>query len=535
MFATKISENADYDGYASWDEICSNTAKIDYVNGTGTVAGVNISTDGKEAMVHADDGFYAVIGDTGSGKTCDVVIPYILNNLIVGNSMIITDIKGDIYKTISKTLRKNGYKIVFLNFDDPARGDCVNPLKMIRDEYKNGNVGKANTALMAYAKGIMNSVSSEKDPFWHRTSGEYFVGLVQTLFEYFDEADATIANTLDLHFQGEKKAYGATTVMKSFYSDNEGASAWKLMASTVNAPDATKSSLHSVFVSGLNTFICQNPALIQMLSRTSFEVSDLVDEKTAIFIEADETSLSVHSFMISSLIHQWYSKLVQIAKETNGVLKRKVVFVLDEFGNLPAIEDFRMKISLSRARGISWMLVLQSLAQLELNYGKEEAKAIIGNVSNWIYLHSPDPNLRDYISKVLGEKRNEYTNISERLLSEKMLNQFKKINNEGLTECLMMLGRKRPFMAFLPDISRYYGIESIDHIDIPLREDRDIKEIDFAAVVNAKEKEKKKKNINESREEKIKENRINRETVRMETVERVLALMDVVLGEVKGA
>ena len=85
MFATKVSENADYDGYANWEEICADTVTIDYVSGTGSAAGVNISTDGKTAMAYADDGFYAVIGDTGSGKTCDVVIPYIYNNIFYDN------------------------------------------------------------------------------------------------------------------------------------------------------------------------------------------------------------------------------------------------------------------------------------------------------------------------------------------------------------------------------------------------------------------------------------------------------------------
>ena len=535
MFATKVSENADYGGYANWEEICADTVTIDYVSGTGSAAGVNISTDGKTAMAHADDGFYAVIGDTGSGKTCDVVIPYIYNNSIAGNSMVITDIKGDIYKTIRRTLEKNGYRIILLNFREPGCGDCFNPEKEIMDDFKAGNIGKAMRKQTDLADGFMQSVKSEKDPFWHTTAAMYFSGLERTLMENFDEEDVTIANALELHLQGDRKL-GPSTYMKSFYADNENSDAWKLMASTVTAPNETRSSIHSVFVSAINKLICQDPAVIRMLSKSSFEIKDLVNEKMAVFIIADEQTLSVYSYLLSALIHQWYSKLVEIADETTGTLSRKVVFVLDEFGNLPAIKDFHIKMSLSRARGISWMLVLQSFAQLEINYGKKQAETIVGNISNWIYLHSPDPSLLKYLSSVSGETTDEFTHLKFPLLSVNQLKYFKKINKEGLTECLMLLGRKHPFIAYLPDISRYYGIEPLERIDIPLREEHEIKAIDFPSIVEAKEKEKVKKLLekNGPREAAVKDVQMHKEKARKETAERIVALMDVVLDELNG-
>lgn len=503
MFETKVSSNINQSGFATLEEIERETDSMDYLHAHGKVAGVTVSTDGMEARVYFDDGFYLVVGGTGSKKTRDVVAPYIYNNALVGNSMIITDVKGDLYKTLSVLLKKLGYKIIVLNFNDPDSGDAYNPIGPIYRDYKKGNVDKANRELNNFSEIIFQSMKSEKDPFWHTNSSMYFVGLELTLFDLFDEEQATIANALNLHIQGVKKI-GGTSYMKEYYSDKENAEAWKLMVSTVNAPNETRSSIHSVYTAALNKLIGQNRALIKMMSHSTFEANELVEKKTAVFIIANEESLSVHGGLITALITQWYDILVNLADQTNGVLKRNVVFVLDEFGNLPGITDFQTKISLSRARGISWMIVIQSFAQLEVRYGKDVARTIIGNTANWIYLFSPDPELLKYVSDLCGEVTDEHTGQTRNLLSVNQLRHFMKCNEDGLTECLMLLGRMNPFVSYLPDISKYYGIEPIDSLDIPVREDKVIDNINFTEIVENNKKERLQKMMDDAEREKRK-------------------------------
>lgn len=503
MFDTRVPASINQGGFGTIEDVKSVGVKISYESGHAGVAGISMTSDGKTAYVLDDDGFYLTVGGTGSKKTRNVVAPYIYNNALVGNSMIITDVKGDLYKLLSPTLRKLGYKIRILNFNEPEKGDAYNPIKEIYRDYKIGRVDKANRELNNFSEIIFQSMKSEKDPFWHTNGGMYFVGLELTLFDLFDEEQATIANALNLHIQGVKKI-GGTSYMKEYYSGKENAEAWKLMVSTVDAPNETRSSIYSVYAAALNKLIGQNRALIKMMSHSTFEVSELLEKKTAVFIIANEESLSVHGGLITALITQWYDILVNLADQTNGVLKRNVVFVLDEFGNLPGITDFQTKISLSRARGISWMIVIQSFAQLELRYGKDVARTIIGNTANWIYLFSPDPELLKYISDLCGEVTDEYTGQTRHLLSVNQLRHFQKCNEEGLTECLMLLGRMNPFVSYLPDISQYYGIEPIDSLDIPIRADEVINDINFTEIVEKNRKEKLQKTMNEAEREKRK-------------------------------
>ena len=70
------------------------------------------------------------------------------------------------------------------------------------------------------------------------------------------------------------------------------------------------------------------------------------------------------------------------------------------------------------------------------------------------------------------------------LLSVNQLRRLKKCNEDGLTECLMILGRMHPVIAYLPDISSYYGVEPTEYLEIPYRkDDKENEEIDFRMVI----------------------------------------------------
>lgn len=90
-------------------------------------------------------------------------------------------------------------------------------------------------------------------------------------------------------------------------------------------------------------------------------------------------------FLISLIVQQLYREMLSIADEMGGKLPNRVMFFLDEFGTLPAIQSAEMMFSASRSRRISFVPIIQSLAQLEKNYGKEGADIIIDNCQVCIY------------------------------------------------------------------------------------------------------------------------------------------------------
>ena len=84
--------------------------------------------------------------------------------------------------------------------------------------------------------------------------------------------------------------------------------------------------------------------------------------------------------------------------------KKMILFCLDEFasfGKLQITEALRKL----RKRHIRIMVLTQSLADLDMIYGKDERKAMLGNFKFTVILGCKDTETQEYFSKMIGEKR----------------------------------------------------------------------------------------------------------------------------------
>ena len=80
-----------------------------------------------------------------------------------------------------------------------------------------------------------------------------------------------------------------------------------------------------------------------------------------------------------------------------------ILFCLDEFasfGKLQITESLRKL----RKRHIRIMVLTQSLADLDMIYGKDERKAMLGNFKFTILLGCKDTETQEYFSKMIGDK-----------------------------------------------------------------------------------------------------------------------------------
>ena len=490
-FNAFVSPNINQGRFATEDEIVSRFQKINYQDATASVGGLNIISDGKNAVVDGYDNSTMIVGATGSKKTRTVVMPYILSAALAGHSLVIHDCKGDINKNTYRVLKNLGYKIIVLDYRNPDRGERYNPLEYAAKLYQSGNKKRANEMFKHFADTIFSVYKSDKDPFWHLTSAQYFAGLAALACETISAERVTIDNIYNIHLQGDGKI-GYSTYIKSYFEDQEDLSCWKRIYPVVTAPNETRSSLNSVFSSCLDVFV-QNESIIDQTSHSTFQVKELVEEKTALFIISRDEG-SVYNALITAILDQIYEILTNIADENGGTLKRRVQFVLDEFGNLCKLNDIEKKISLSRARNILWVLVCQSLEQLSLVYGKETAPIIIGNCNNLVYLYSPDLELLKRISALCGNTIDEMTGVKRELLSVEQLRHFNK--EEG--ECLMLLDRMHPFITYLPDISQYYGVVPTRIVNVKERQKQKLVAVDFRKIVEEKQRKKTERYITQS-------------------------------------
>lgn len=127
------------------------------------------------------------------------------------------------------------------------------------------------------------------------------------------------------------------------------------------------------------------------------------DKPTAVFMIVPDYDATLN--VIASLyVKQVYTNLARIASNSEGgKCHREVIFVLDEFGNMPAIEGMANIVTVCLGRNIRFNLVIQAYAQLENLYG-DDWKTIDGNCGNTMYLLTADETTAELISKKLGDE-----------------------------------------------------------------------------------------------------------------------------------
>lgn len=477
-------------GYSRWAKDKEIKAEEDVVMVTpgqeySNAAGVPLILNDKEAWVDNGEYHTLVIGSTGSGKTQTVIKPTVKLLAKAGESMIITDPKGEIYEATANMLRDKGYDVQILNFRDPQNGSSWNPLSLPYRMYKSGNQDKAIELLDDLALNILYDESSNNsDPFWEKTSADYFSGVALGLFEDAKEDEININSISLMTTVGEEK-FGGSTYIKEYFSFKDPASASVINASsTINAPTDTKGSILSVFRQKIKLFASREN-LSEMLSHSDIELADIGRRKTALFIVVQDEKKTYHS-LVTILLKQCYETLIGVAQENGGELPVRTNFLLDEFANMPPLKDVTTMITAARSRHIRFTMIIQNYAQLNQVYGKENAETIRGNCGNIIYLISAELAALEEISKMCGEvkSKSDDKTASTPLVTVSDLQRMKQF------EVIILRMRMQPFKTkFTPDFKLDWG-KTYPKAAYPEREKLAVHTFDIKTFVKEKKKEK---------------------------------------------
>ena len=455
------------------------------------VGGIPLINDGKEIWIDSSGYHNMIIGSTGSGKTQGLSFPFIRIMAKAGESMIITDPKGELYEGTANELRERGYNIILLNFRDPQKGNCWNPFSLPYKLYKEGNVDKATELLEDLAKNILYDENNKgADPFWENTAADYFTGLSLALFDDAKEEEINLNSINLMSTVGEEKL-GGTTIIKEYFSDKSQTSgAYINAASTLMAPNETKGSILSVFKQKIKLFSSRDN-LSEMLSNSDFDMEDIGRKKTAVFIIVQDEKKTYHS-LVTIFLKQCYETLVRVAQETGGKLKYRTNFLLDEFANMPPLGDVDSMVSAARSRNIKLSFIIQNFSQLNDVYGKEKAETIRGNCGNTIYILSTELAALEEISKMCGEVKSKKDDKTD----SRPLMTVTDLQNMKEEEALILRSRTRPYKTKLKYDHKIDWGKKYEKATYVEREKKPVEVFDIRAIVEEKRKKKMEEMIN---------------------------------------
>ena len=198
---------------------------------------------------------------------------------------------------------------------------------------------------------------------------------------------------------GQNKKTGFQVLMDNLPSTHK--ARW-FAGAALNTSEQGMASVMSTVLSRLNAFL--DSELEQVLCFDSaIDAEHFAAEKSAIFLVLPEEDPTKH-FMAGLMIQNLSRELFSIANDNDGKLKKRVVFYCDEFGTMPPFDVLPL-FSAGRSRKLTLVPIIQSLAQLEKNYGKEGAEIIGDNCQDTIFGgFAPNSQTAETLSKALGSR-----------------------------------------------------------------------------------------------------------------------------------
>ena len=382
---------------------------------------VGCETIGKETvgLVDTGDVHCMMIGAAGVGKTAYWLYPNIEYACASGMSFMSTDTKGDIMRNYGSIASKYyGYNILVIDLRNPMRSHGNNLLHLVNKymdlyaEHPETIAYKAKAE--KYAKIIsktiilsgMDAGSFGQNAYFYDAAEGVLTASILLVSEFCKPEERHIVSVFKIIQEllapsNNKQQKNQFNSLMALLPDDHKAK-W-FAGAALNTSEQSLASVMSTALSRLNAFLDSELETI-LCNDTEIDAEKFCAEKSAIFIIMPEEDSSKY-FMVSLIIQQLYREILAVADENGGKLKNRVVFYCDEFGTLPKIESAEMMFSASRSRRVSIVPIIQSLAQLEKNYGKEGAEIIVDNTQLTVFGgFAPNSETAQVLSKSLGTR-----------------------------------------------------------------------------------------------------------------------------------
>lgn len=320
-------------------------------------------------------------------------------------------------------LQHYGYKVAVIDLRNPTRSDGYNLLTLInrymdicREQPSNlAARAKAEKYAKILAKTIINPEGDAsnygQNAFFYDAAEGLLTAVVLLLAEYLPPTEETpqerrhivsvfkLVQDLLAPSKTTKGKNGFQVMMDTLPDTHK--ARW-FAGAALNSAEQAMASVMSTVLSRLNAFL--DSELEQVLCFDSaIDAEAFASRKSAIFLVLPEEDPS-KNFMAGLMIQTLSRELFSVADENGGKLPNRVVLFCDELGTMPAF-DILPLFSAGRSRKLTLVPIIQSLAQLEKNYGKEGAEIIVDNTQDTIFGgFAPNSQTAEVLSKALGSR-----------------------------------------------------------------------------------------------------------------------------------
>lgn len=420
------------------------------------------SKDGKKIYHTKEDTHSLVIGATRCGKTRTLVLPSIGLTAMAGESMVMVDMKGELYTYTHRFLERMGYEVIAIDFTNPKLSNCYNFMQPVIDALNCGDASLATTRARDIATMLVPEDRTER--IW--LDGEKSILTMSILACAVDNVRnpqfQNLANVQQFitHMCKPIGKYELLPLNKYLSMLPDEHPAKLSMGISEIAPTKMRGSFYTSALVTLDLFT--DPHIHTMTASTDFDPEMTGVRKRAIFVILPDYKKTYYP-LAALFIYQQYQMLADYCETHGGRLPRRVHFFCDEFGNFVKIPNFDTLMTVSGGRGIRWHLFLQNTEQLDEKYGDKIGSTIRANAETWVYLLSNSSNTLKELSEKLGNytvktpslsgSSSGQSSASYSLMGRPLLRP-EEIKKHIQRPYQLVFTRREPAILYAPDIGK---------------------------------------------------------------------------------
>jgi type IV secretion system protein VirD4 len=351
---------------------------------------------GRSILRTKDDRHHLIIGPTRSGKGAGYVIP---NALMHEGSMIVTDLKGEVFKATAGYRRQNGNQ-VFLFAPGSETTNRYNPLDFVRSER-----GNRTTDIQNIASILVPENTQSENSVWQATAQQVLAGVISYITEspfYKDrrnlgEVNSFFNSGVDLQalmkYIKEKEPYLSKFTVESFNSYialSERAAASALL-------DIQKA---------MRPF--KNERIVAATNVTDMDLRAMKRRPISIYLAPNITDITLLRPLLTLFVQQ-VMDILTLEHDPNSL---PVYFLLDEFRQLKRMDEIMTKLPYVAGYNIKLAFIIQDLKNLDEIYGETSRHSLLGNCGYQLVLGANDQATAEYASRALGKRTIRYQSES---------------------------------------------------------------------------------------------------------------------------
>lgn len=376
-------------------------ADKDYLKNRILSQNLRISVIGKAIKLSLNT---LVIGGMGSGKSFFTLIP----NILQGNtSIVVTDPSKELVRKVGWFLKYIlHYDVQVFDLEDPESSAKYNFFAYIENE--DDILRIVNMLFRATVDNTRNY--GNMDPMWENMAKDWLLSLIALLWYRGTEDEQNIETVIwlmeeDYLLEDEHRNRMQTPVM-AMMDDLElrlpGNLATRAYRSATDGAVETIRGVKSTLRGRLGKFLL--PSIQSLLSRDELDLRKLGTKKTALFLVVPSEDSSFN-FIISILYAQLFPILYRRARQQpDNKLPVPVQFMIDEMANFVMPEDFVSYLTTSRKHGISYMMFIQEISQLEKLFPDKQFNTVSGTCNTIVYLGGSGHETNKAISGWIGSE-----------------------------------------------------------------------------------------------------------------------------------